>query len=133
MAARKQKAKKRAVAKGSGRAARGAERQADEGEETPDEGDGEDGGEAEAEAEGDGDAEELEPEVGFIDTTAEVVDDTDALPEPKEETSGSLARVDPLTLYMREVQRHPLLTAEETQALAVRYLETQDVDAAARL
>lgn len=44
-----------------------------------------------------------------------------------------LARYDALSTYMREVQRHPLLTSEEEHALAVRYAEEQDVDAAARL
>lgn len=47
--------------------------------------------------------------------------------------SDSLAKNDPLQAYMREVQAHSLLTPEEEKALAVRYAETQDVDAAARL
>src|SRR5690606_22454200 len=45
----------------------------------------------------------------------------------------SLARSDPLQAYMREVQAHPLLTPEEERSLAIRYTETQDVNAAARL
>jgi RNA polymerase sigma-32 factor len=85
------------------------------------------------EDEGERDSDGPDLDEGFIDTTAEVVDDVDALPEPKPSSGGALARVDPLALYMREVQRHPLLTPEETQALAVRYVETHDVDAAARL
>lgn len=40
---------------------------------------------------------------------------------------------DPLQAYLREVQRHPLLTPEEEQSLAQRYAATQDVVAAARL
>ncbi len=40
---------------------------------------------------------------------------------------------DPLTLYLREIEKHPLLTPEETTELATRYAETQDVRAAARL
>lgn len=44
-----------------------------------------------------------------------------------------LARGDPLQVYMREVQAHPLLSADEEKELAIRYAETQDVDAAARL
>ncbi len=47
--------------------------------------------------------------------------------------SESLAKNDPLQAYMREVQAHSLLTPEEEKELAVRYAETQDVDAAARL
>jgi RNA polymerase sigma-32 factor len=44
-----------------------------------------------------------------------------------------LASLDPLQRYMREVQRHPLLTREEEHELAVRYRETGDLDAAYRL
>jgi len=44
-----------------------------------------------------------------------------------------LARFDPMQAYMREVQQHPLLTPDEEKALAVRYAETGDLDAAARL
>ena len=36
-------------------------------------------------------------------------------------------------MYLREVQRHPLLTPEETHALAVKFLENQDAATAARL
>ncbi len=46
---------------------------------------------------------------------------------------GSLARFDPMQAYMREVQQHPLLTPDEEKALAVRYAETGDREAAARL
>lgn len=45
----------------------------------------------------------------------------------------SVAARDPLQAYMREVQSHSLLTPEEEKELAVRYTETNDVDAAARL
>jgi RNA polymerase sigma-32 factor len=44
-----------------------------------------------------------------------------------------LARLDPLQMYMREVQQHPLLTPDEERALAVRYTETGDLAAARRL
>lgn len=47
--------------------------------------------------------------------------------------SDSLSKNDPLQAYMREVQAHSLLTPEEEKTLAIRYAETQDVDAAARL
>lgn len=46
---------------------------------------------------------------------------------------GALSPLDPLAAYMREVQRHPLLTREEEHQLAVLYHETGDVDAAKRL
>lgn len=47
--------------------------------------------------------------------------------------SSSLARVDALQAYMREVQRHTLLSPDEEHALAVHYNKTQDVTAAARM
>lgn len=71
---------------------------------------------------------------GVIDTTAEVVDDRAfARVQKSPNRSGSLQRVDPMQIYMSEVQRHPLLTPDEEHSLAVRYAETEDVDAAARL
>lgn len=45
----------------------------------------------------------------------------------------ALSPLDPLAAYMREVQRHPLLTREEEHQLAVLYHETGDVDAAKKL
>jgi RNA polymerase sigma-32 factor len=58
-------------------------------------------------------------------------DDADA-PAP-ESDSRSLAPYDAMAAYMREVQRHPLLSAEETRELAERFVKTQDPKAAARL
>jgi RNA polymerase sigma-32 factor len=46
---------------------------------------------------------------------------------------AALSPIDPLAAYMREVQRHPLLTREEEHQLAVLYHETGDVDAAKKL
>src|SRR6266542_1606549 len=46
---------------------------------------------------------------------------------------GGLVRYDPLRAYMAEVARHPVLSREEEHALAVRYTETGDVDAAYKL
>ena len=48
-------------------------------------------------------------------------------------SSASIARYDPMAAYLREVQRHPLLTPEQTHELAVRYVTTQDAASAARL
>jgi RNA polymerase sigma-32 factor len=58
-----------------------------------------------------------------------------ALPEhgSPEPGPGGLVRYDPLRAYMAEVARHPLLSREEEHALAVRYRETGDVDAAYKL
>jgi RNA polymerase sigma-32 factor len=52
---------------------------------------------------------------------------------PREGAEGGLVRYDPLRAYMAEVARHPVLTREEEHALAVRYRETGDVDAAYKL
>ncbi|HEY5949130.1 MAG TPA: RNA polymerase factor sigma-32 [Kofleriaceae bacterium] len=61
----------------------------------------------------------------------------DDLPEPKvaakRETGGSLARRDPLAVYMQETRRYPLLTPEEEKALATRLVEHGDSAAARRL
>jgi RNA polymerase sigma-32 factor len=68
------------------------------------------------------------------------VDAAEAVPDEVAETSASddggsraLTRLDALQVYMREVQRHPLLSPEEEHSLAVRYSQTGDVVAAARL
>lgn len=45
----------------------------------------------------------------------------------------SIERLDPMAAYLREIQRHPLLTPEETHALAAKFVETQDPAIAARL
>jgi RNA polymerase sigma-32 factor len=61
--------------------------------------------------------------------------DTDSsldAPTPAE-TGGSITRFDPMAAYLREVQRHPLLTPEQTHEIAVRFLQTQDTAAAAQL
>ncbi len=47
--------------------------------------------------------------------------------------STSLARSDPLTVYMAEIRRYPLLTREEEHELAVRFAQTQDPKIARRL
>jgi len=46
---------------------------------------------------------------------------------------SALSRRDPLGVYMRDVQRYPLLSKEEEHDLAVRYFEEDDVEAAKRL
>ena len=73
-----------------------------------------------------------------IDAPAEVVEDVDLthlLPKEKESdrSAGAITRVDPLQVYMREIQAHPLLTPDEEHKLAVDYSKTGNVDAAARM
>lgn len=48
-------------------------------------------------------------------------------------SGASIGRHDPLAAYMRDVARYPLLSADDQHALAVRYTETGDVDAARML
>jgi RNA polymerase sigma-32 factor len=51
-----------------------------------------------------------------------------------ERSVDSIRRFDPLTVYMREVQRHALLSPEEEHRLAVSYHDNpEDLGAAARL
>ncbi|HEY8041872.1 MAG TPA: RNA polymerase factor sigma-32 [Polyangiaceae bacterium] len=92
-------------------------------------GEGAEGGQAE-----DGEAEDaLGDEVEAPDPA--VIEEEEA-PRPSEREpteSSSIERFDTLQTYLREVQRHPLLAPEETQALAVKFLETQDPAIAARL
>jgi RNA polymerase sigma-32 factor len=49
------------------------------------------------------------------------------------DSGGSITRFDPMQAYLREVQRHPLLTPEQTHDIAVRFVKTQDAAAAAQL
>ncbi len=70
-----------------------------------------------------------------IEVAAEIVDPKDDDSEPEgadNEDAGddipvssqaavSLERLDPMSAYLREVQRHPLLTPEQTHELAVKY------------
>ncbi len=106
-------------------------------------------------ADADEEREDEEPEHAAdpetFDTEGEVVDDAepdetddergpaeDAEPSDDSEGDGAtergLAKFDALQAYMREVQRHPLLSADEEHKLAVDYVKGgQDRDIAARL
>jgi RNA polymerase sigma-32 factor len=78
-----------------------------------------------------------EPEgVEVIDgADGEVQDDPSAEEDSKglALSSSALARRDPLGVYMRDVQRYPLLSKEEEHDLAVRFFEDDDVEAARKL
>lgn len=64
--------------------------------------------------------------------SAQVVDEEEApasapdgeVPESRE--AASMERFDALQTYLREVQRHPLLTPEQTHELAVKFIQSQD-------
>jgi RNA polymerase sigma-32 factor len=43
------------------------------------------------------------------------------------------ALIDPLQRYLAEIRRHPILDAEEEKALAIRYREKEDLEAAYKL
>lgn len=89
---------------------------------------------------------ELTPEVfglGGEEVEAEVVDDelparTPLAPLPleveeEEPSSFAISRTDPLRRYMQEVSRYPVLSREQEHELAVKYAQSGDLDAAARL
>jgi len=82
---------------------------------------------------------EDEPDV--IEAAGEVVEESASHDEPdvpdrppaSVDKGAALSRTDPLQAYLREVQRHKLLTRDEEKELTTHYAETGDVDAAARL
>jgi RNA polymerase sigma-32 factor len=88
--------------------------------------------EPEVEAEAEGEPAELgvEPAPEELEDIA-VDDHTVALARPA--SAGALGRGDPLSAYMREVSRHPLLDREEELRLARRFRDQGDVKAAYRL
>ncbi len=101
-------------------------------------------GEGDDEAAPSEDLEKLEPpadELADADgATADVPEVDDAEEEAAEPRAlaplregRSLTRFDPLTQYMNEIRRYPLLSREEEHELAVRYAETGDPAAARRL
>jgi RNA polymerase sigma-32 factor len=89
-----------------------------------------DGAEAEAEAEAE-DAEESEAGAGA--EAEEGGEDDPKPPKSTREDGEALTRFDPMAAYLREIQRHPVLSPEETHKLAVRFQESQDPAAAAAL
>ena len=80
---------------------------------------------------------------GVVDEEAEEVDvdDDDDSPKPRRKPvvgyaddphskDVALSRYDPMQAYLREVQRHPLLTADQEHELATKFYSTGDVRAA---
>ena len=76
-------------------------------------------------------AEAAEPDVSELAELDPVAAEP-AKPRPRA-SAGSIARTDPMTAYMAEVRRHPLLSREEEDRLARLYRTQGDLDAAARL
>ncbi len=148
-APRKPRAAKAKATPGAKRAAPGGEatEAEDLDEDAAEESDGDEEGEPTEVGEVDGDVLEATGEV----LTDEAVEPTDVLDgrdsssrfeasegielaTPSQRGGGlALAKIDALQVYMREVQRHALLSPEEEHSLAVHYTKTQDVKTAARL
>ncbi len=88
-------------------------------------------------SDGDVDPDLIEAAAAVVDTDSEepaTTDDDAEPPEPKVSTrGGSLARRDPMAVYMREVRRYPLLTPEEEKSLATRLVQHGDTSAARKL
>ncbi|CAN5529858.1 hypothetical protein BH09MYX1_BH09MYX1_44740 [soil metagenome] len=91
--------------------------------------------------ESDGDGEERTTEAGAgrdgdRDAEAEETETTtegeDAAPISSE-SANSIAKFDAMATYLREVQRHPLLTPEQTHELAVKFVQSQDPRVAAKM
>ncbi len=152
---------KRAAAAATGAKAKPAQRGAsasgsrgrsegdDEEEESPDSGGGGDSiaplsirgssrGEEEPGDEGE-ERDERDGDPDVIDASSEVVEVSDddhgaieSIPASKSE-GAALSRTDPLQAYLREVQRHKLLTPDEEKELTTKYATTQDIQTAARL
>lgn len=72
---------------------------------------------------------ELEREASAIGDYSENV----ALPPLRKSTGSALTRYDALQAYMRDVHRYDVLDADAQRALAVRYREDGDLDAARQL
>lgn len=71
------------------------------------------------------------------DLEGEISFDADPIPAKAaglvKREATALGTTDPLQAYMRDVQRYSLLTPEETHDLAVKYVQTGDVEAAKKL
>ena len=78
-------------------------------------------------------AEPRDSDVEVVDSDADEPHSVPLSRDLARSTSGSMERLDPMSAYLREIQRHPLLTPEETHALASRFIATQDPKLAARL
>jgi RNA polymerase sigma-32 factor len=103
----------------------------------------EEGHEEEHHEEGDEPVEAVDGEV--IDVAAEIVDEESVDPDAAkvidrtlrndrpDRDDAALSRTDPLQAYLREVQRHKLLTPDEEKELTQKFASTQDARTAARL
>lgn len=65
--------------------------------------------------------------------TAEIVDEFEPSKLPVVSSERSLAATDPMSAYLAEIRKYPLLTREEEYDLAVKLKETGDPEAAEKL
>jgi RNA polymerase sigma-32 factor len=143
-AAKKATAKKATAKKAAAKAEEPRRRRAadddetgdDDGEREQGDDDGDDEHRAEA-TDADGDVIEVAGEI--VDDPAVEDDDHEAAPRNGKASLAplgndfALSRSDPLQAYLREVQRHALLTPDEEKTLTTYYQKNQDVRTAARL
>ncbi|MEO7108998.1 MAG: RNA polymerase factor sigma-32 [Polyangiaceae bacterium] len=122
------------------KAARAAKTRSDDSEENLDEGLREQGEAAESEKHEDGGASnaDRDDDGDVVEASAEIVDEDIDVSAPVgkvriDPDDRGLAKFDVMTAYQREIQRHPLLSPEETHALAVKFVTSQDPTAAAKL
>ena len=77
---------------------------------------------------------DVDDDAGSVDRgDVEVIDDEALEKVAKATRGGSLAKRDPMSVYMRETRRYPLLTPDEEHALATRLVEHGDTSAARKL
>lgn len=69
----------------------------------------------------------VEPDDSFLD------DPKSLIPAIKAKSDRGLATTDPLTMYLNEVRKYPLLTREQEAELTKKYFETKDPAAAQML
>jgi RNA polymerase sigma-32 factor len=91
--------------------------------------------EKDADGDVDPDVVEAEAAAAAIDANESASDEEGEEPPILKATPsrGSIARRDPMSVYMSEVRRYPLLTPDEEKALATRLVEHGDTQAARKL
>jgi RNA polymerase sigma-32 factor len=87
------------------------------------------GGLGDEDADGDGDI--LADD--FVAGSVPPVGDGAVVEAPAGRRTGSLVKTDPLTAYMHEIRRYPLLSREEEHTLASEYTQTRDPKIGRRL